>query len=365
MLQLIRGWAAPETTEASERVAALLEKSGGSEQLGNSLATRAFTTYISGDLCAAGALLDQALEIALRNGNPTTLAYRHMLEILVHHQSGDLIGAENQFTAGLAFFDVPGFKNDPVGGFAAAFGHAALNAWVLGRADVGRERAARMMAAVNEANPHDVVWSGFYAAALDLILTQFERAKAWGLRALDLCQKHRFANEAAFAECVLGVARAKLGDAGGITLIRQGTAALLRVGNRISIPSWRMWLADTQLRAGALDDALEAIEEALDFNPVELPHRPEAFRVRGEIRLKLTQADMAEADFRDSIALAQRINAKAYELRSTTSLARLLHREGRRDEARTMLAEIYGWFTEGFDTADLKEAKALLDELND
>ncbi len=73
---------------------------------------------------------------------------------------------------------------------------------------------------------------------------------------------------------------------------------------------------------------------------------------------------MAEADLREAIALAQRMSAKAYELRATTSLARLLAKQGKRDEAHAMLAEIYGWFTEGFDTADLQDAKALLDELS-
>ena len=72
---------------------------------------------------------------------------------------------------------------------------------------------------------------------------------------------------------------------------------------------------------------------------------------------------MAEADFREAISIAQKMSAKAWELRATTSLARLLRKTRRRDEARTMLAEIYNWFTEGFDTADLKDAKALLDEL--
>jgi predicted ATPase len=68
-------------------------------------------------------------------------------------------------------------------------------------------------------------------------------------------------------------------------------------------------------------------------------------------------------DFREAIALAQRIGAKAWELRATMSLARLLDKQGERDNARAMLADIYVWFTEGFDTADLKDAKALLDEL--
>ncbi len=75
--------------------------------------------------------------------------------------------------------------------------------------------------------------------------------------------------------------------------------------------------------------------------------------------------DLAEADFREAIALARKMSAKSWELRATTSLARLLMAQGKRDEARAMLAAIYGWFTEGFDTADLIDAKALLEELND
>jgi predicted ATPase len=87
-------------------------------------------------------------------------------------------------------------------------------------------------------------------------------------------------------------------------------------------------------------------------------------RIRGDLRFELGQAELAEADFREAIALAQKMQAKAWELRATMSLSRLLDKQDRRNDARTMLAEIYNWFTEGFDTADLKDAKALLDELN-
>jgi predicted ATPase len=82
------------------------------------------------------------------------------------------------------------------------------------------------------------------------------------------------------------------------------------------------------------------------------------------LRLEVGQAEPAEADFREAIALAQKMQAKSWELRATTSLSRLLASQGKRDEARAMLADIYNWFTEGFDTADLKDAKALLDELS-
>jgi predicted ATPase len=87
--------------------------------------------------------------------------------------------------------------------------------------------------------------------------------------------------------------------------------------------------------------------------------------LRGELRLEQGQTELAEADFREAITLAQKMDAKMLELQATTSLARLLATQRRRDEARAMLAEIYGWFTEGFDTADLKDAKALLDELKE
>src|SRR5712692_209165 len=89
----------------------------------------------------------------------------------------------------------------------------------------------------------------------------------------------------------------------------------------------------------------------------------------GEMRLRTgagsrAHFELAKQDFREAIELAQKMSAKSLELRATMSLARLLAKQGRRDEARTMLAAIYNWFTEGFDTTDLKEAKALLDELS-
>ena len=87
-------------------------------------------------------------------------------------------------------------------------------------------------------------------------------------------------------------------------------------------------------------------------------------KARGDLRLNIGKPELAVTDFREAIMLAQKIGAKAYELRATMSLARQLRDAGRSDEARIMLAEIYNWFTEGFDTADLKDAKALLDELS-
>ncbi len=93
---------------------------------------------------------------------------------------------------------------------------------------------------------------------------------------------------------------------------------------------------------------------------------PPLHHVKGELLLAQNPSHGAEAElcFRTAIEIARRQSARSMELRATTSLARLLRDTGRRDEARAMLADIYAWFTEGFDTADLKDAKSLLEELN-
>jgi tetratricopeptide (TPR) repeat protein len=142
-----------------------------------------------------------------------------------------------------------------------------------------------------------------------------------------------------------------------------GTAKVLLLTNYRPEYS-HLWHSKTYYTDGMIDDALITIEEALRRSLEELVFRPNALNFRGELRLKLGQTELAEADFREAIALAQKMRAKAWELRATMSLARLLASQNRRDEALTMLAAIYNWFTEGFDTADLKDAKALIDELS-
>jgi predicted ATPase len=195
-------------------------------------------------------------------------------------------------------------------------------------------------------------------------MREYVQAEALAAQALELSEKHQFVEMAELSRPILGQARAQLGrTAEGIALIRDGIARLLEIGTSIETGNFTTWLAAAQERAGAIADALETVERALQANTDELVYRPETVRLRGELRLKQEDLHRAEADFRDSIALAKKMSAKAWELRASMSLARLLAQQGRRGEARTMLAEIYNWFTEGFDTADLKDAKALLDQL--
>jgi tetratricopeptide (TPR) repeat protein len=199
------------------------------------------------------------------------------------------------------------------------------------------------------------------ASFVHTLVRENEEAEIVAARALELSEKHKITSVAASSRCSLGHARAQLGcPADGIELIRRGITELLDTGSPIVLGPFSTWLAVAQERAGALDDALETAEKALEVTPEVLVYRPEALRVRGQLRLAQGQAELAEADFRDSIKLAKSMGAKT----SAMSFARLLVSQGRRDEAHAMLAEIHNWFTEGFDTPDLKDAKALLDELS-
>jgi tetratricopeptide (TPR) repeat protein len=128
--------------------------------------------------------------------------------------------------------------------------------------------------------------------------------------------------------------------------------------------STKIWLARAQAAEGAIVEALQTVEQAFQENIDEPLFLPVTFWLRGELRLKQAQSEAAERDFREALKSARTMGAKIFELKTIMSLARLLEQQHRRDEARAMLAEIYDSFTEGFDTADLKEAKALLDELS-
>ena len=196
-------------------------------------------------------------------------------------------------------------------------------------------------------------------------MREYEQAEALAARALELSEKHQFPQMAAYCPmCSRSGASAAGPRDRGYRADSPGNSWSARNRDaRGHQQPFTTSLAAAQEREGAIADALETVEQALQANPDELAYRPETLRLRGELRLKQGQTELAEADFREAIALAQKMGAKAWELRATMSLARLLAKHGRRDEARAMLAEIYGWFTEGFDTADLKDAKALLDEL--
>jgi class 3 adenylate cyclase/tetratricopeptide (TPR) repeat protein len=363
-LYVTKGYAAPETLEATEYAATLAEKCGNLAQLVDVIASRGLTAFFSGDLTLAGALANRGLELARRDGSPINLRRLYTLLIVTRYWHGDLVGVDQHFTDGLPFFTDNVIWRDKLAAPIAAFAHASWSAWMLGRTGAARGRMAQMMSAADKNNPFEVAFARYFAAVLSLYLREYDRAKALAAQALELSENHRYPYIAAQSRCALGHALALVGQPPeGIGLIRDGIASLLDIGSRAGLGRSTTYLAVAQECSGANVDAFETIERALQTNPNEINYRPETLRLRGEIQTKLGRRELAEDDFREAVSLAQSMAAKAWELRATTSLARLLDRAGRRNEARAKLADIYGWFTEGFDTADLKDAKALLEEL--
>jgi tetratricopeptide (TPR) repeat protein len=365
MLRVTRGYAAPETLNATERVAALAEKVGDLRQLSQSAQAKFLAAANAGNYSSALVFADQALEFALREGSRTVLAGAYCLEALGRHWCGDLAGSEKHFAKWLECCDDPDFRRF-IEATISTFGHASWNAWILGRTDSARERESRMMSASIGDNPYRAALASCRAAHLRICLGEYQEAETLAAQALGLSEQNEFPHLVPNSQCILGLALAQMGRVTeGIELIRKGLAGTRGVGSGVSISVLYTYLAEAQRLGGAPEEAMQTIEQALRANPEELAYRPEALRLRGEIRLKLGQKESAEADFREAIAMARSMSAKAWELRATMSLARLLENQGRRDQARTMLAHIYNWFTEGFDTADLKDAKALLEELSE
>jgi predicted ATPase len=222
-----------------------------------------------------------------------------------------------------------------------------------------------MLASAKSGNPYEIALSIALSAGLQNRMREHQQAESAGRQALELAEKHNLLEIMANARFSVGWALAQLDHpTEGISLMRQGLTSLLESGQEGEQNGLRMSaLAQAQHRAGSLNEALETIEQALHATPDIPIWRPEILRISGELRLKNGEPHLAEARFHKALALAQNMNAKVWELRTTTSLARLLSAQGRPDEARLMLAEIYNWFTEGFDMPDLKDAKTLLDEL--
>ena len=151
----------------------------------------------------------------------------------------------------------------------------------------------------------------------------------------------------------------------GMALMHESTALWESAGVLYYLPRRLCFLAEAQTKAGRPEESLATLNEALGVveETGERYWEAELHRQRGELLLSQGDEAGAEASLHKAIEVARRQSAKSWQLRATVSLCRLWQVQGRADEAQQMLSEIYGWFTEGFDTPDLQEARALLAEL--
>jgi tetratricopeptide (TPR) repeat protein len=189
-------------------------------------------------------------------------------------------------------------------------------------------------------------------------------AEAAARRMLALSQKHDFAYARDLANGVLGWALAHLGrPAEGVAMIRAAADGLLRSGGRLGHADVLTRLADAQDRAGSPMEALASIEAAISENPDGRTHLANALKYRGDLRLALSQPELAEADYQRSLAMAESLGARLMELRARTGLARILRARGEAAAGRDLLAPAVELLAPDFTGVDLDDARMLLGSL--
>jgi predicted ATPase len=234
---------------------------------------------------------------------------------------------------------------------------AAWTLWQLGYPDKALRRGNKALAmAQGLSHPYSLALAENSVGFLHQFRREARAAQEIAEVAIALCAEHGFT--LGFAHATTGWAMAQQGrNEEGIAQIQEGLAASRTTRAEVYRPYFLTLLAEACMETGCLEDGLSALTEALaaaDENE-NRAFEAEAHRLKGKLMMRQNDSKTAEAQscFERAIEIAREQSAKSLELRATMSLARLLDNQGKRDEARTMLAEIYGWFTEGFDTADL------------
>jgi predicted ATPase len=322
---------------------------------------------------AARQTAEELLCLAERQQDTAARVAGHRFVAVSTMFSGRLAAAVPHFERALALYDSAD-RTSPVYLWApdsrvASLSFTALILLWRGCPDRAVARSREALAAANElGHPYTTCQALFLNSWLHQGRGEPGLAGERAAAAVALATEHGLPAWAADGIVLQGWALAAEGEVvAGVAGLRRGLAAERASGVLLFQPSFLGLLADTCIRAGEATEALAVLAEALAIaDRIEVRwFEAELHRLKGEALLRTTAADVAaaEASFRKAIDVAREQDAKWWELRAATSLARLWAERGERRKARDLLAPICGWFTEGFDMLDLKEAGTLLDEL--
>jgi predicted ATPase len=243
---------------------------------------------------------------------------------------------------------------------------AARVLWLLGYPDQALARLQEALALAHAlSHPVSLAYVRVFAAVVSQLCRDVPAVHEHAEAAVALATEQGFPSWAAWGTSLRGWAAAMQGQAKeGMAQVRQGIAAWRATGAALLVPYFCTMLADVSDHLGHPEDGLQALVEAyaLVEQQEERWWEAEIHRLRGVLLLRQTMPPQAEAEacFQRALDVARRQEAKALELRAAMSLSRLWQQQGKRADAHALLAPIYDWFTEGFDTADLQDAKALL-----
>jgi predicted ATPase/class 3 adenylate cyclase len=376
VLSATKGWAAPEVERAYTRARGLCERLGETPESFWVLFGLYAVHFVRGEMRPAYDLAEQLLWRAQCADDPMLLMFAHLALGFTTYQMGELLLARQHLEMAISLYDRErhrqlAVRRNTVDSEVQCLGYLAYTLWTLGYPDQALKRANEAVGLAQAlCQPFSLVFAEQNTGFLHLYRREARAAQENGETVIALCAEHGFTELLAFATVLRGAAMANQERfEEGIAQIQEGLAPLRASGSALARPTLLTQLAQAYMETGRLDEGLRALAEALAAGEENQDHQdePERHRVKGELLLRRSDSNAAEAQncFERAIEIARKQSAKSWELRATTSLAQLLSKQGHHDEARTMLACIYGWFTEGFDTADLKDAKALLTELGD
>jgi predicted ATPase/DNA-binding SARP family transcriptional activator len=367
------GTQAPEVRDAYIRARELCRQTGSTTQLCQVLGELSIHYYVRAEHREARRMAEESLSLAQQAEDPLLVAIGHWYAGIVLFALGEYKEARAHLHQTMSFYDpqrhhrsIVSLRGSDVGVSAMAYDACCL--WCLGYPDQALRQSQEALALAHEMNHPftlaDVLW---YAGCQVNMLRRDGQALKENAEHLMRLTKGKNPAWSAAAVCSRGGALAQLGECQeGIRRIREGIAAKQALGTRCYRSVYLCTLAEAQARAGHAEEALTTLGEAFAFveDTDECHWEAELYRVRGELLLAQGDGEEAKASFHKAIEVARRQHAKSWELRATVSLCRHWGEQGKREEAHQRLAEIYAWFTEGFDTADLIDARTLLEELS-
>jgi predicted ATPase len=373
-MMAIKGWGAPEVLQAYSAAKISCERLGDPAQLYTVLRGEAQYHLISGNLQAADELARQCMQLGENAADPAFILEAHHVFWGTRFWSGDYATFEFHANEGIAIYD-------PVEQHALTYkysghdpgvccrGFSALALWVRGYPDQAVHRCNDALTLANrDLHPLTLAIAYYTQSQLHILRREADEGQRWAEKQIEICEKYVLALMLGQGRFHLGWALAEQGHlAQGIELMRDGIAATRATGALMGFPFFLSVLASAYLDSGELRQAAATLDEALSVatEARALYFFPEVLRTKGKL-LFLRDPDhpeAAQACFQQAVTTAREQGAKSLELRAAMSLARLWRDQGKVQQAHQLLAPVYGWFTEGFGTLDLKEAKALLEEL--
>jgi predicted ATPase len=368
-----KGQAAPEVEQTYARARALCQQVGETLQLIPALRGLWVFYQGRGALLTARELGEQLDRLAQHQGAPTPLMEAHEMLGRTLFYLGEYASARTHLEQGIALAD-------PTAQWVLALRHgeapgvrclavAAPTLWCLGAPAQAVQRSQEALAQAQAlAHPFSLAQAQQWAAILHHRRREVPAVQALADTLLTLATAQGFPLFTGWGTCWRGWALAMQGQGEtALAQLRQGMEAVLATGQTLSRPFCLLLLAEAARYAGQAEAGLRLMTEALAaFEEVRRGDLlTEAYRFQGELLWCQAVPDVAQAEacFQQALTRARRQQAKSWELRAATSLSRLWLQQGKRTAAYELLAPIYGWFREGFETADLQEAKAMLAEL--